>query len=94
MNLNGNFQVLGADRYSVDGSSGGKVYLMGDKPSSDPDKVGREVMSAKADFDFIDQLREFATQFPCLCSVDYEMVSGAKKSITMKVTKVTPVKKP
>jgi len=85
--------ILGADRYSVDGSKGGKIYTLDDNTVMEADKVGRNVIAMKCDYDFIDQLKQHAQLMPALFECEGRMVQGSKKNATFEITAVTPLNK-
>lgn len=85
-------EVLGLSRYAMDnGIKGANVFIVQDSAGKSENRLGREVMTAKADYEIFEDFRDYEELLPGEFELDMQMRPGAKASLTMYVAAVRPV---
>lgn len=78
--------IITADRWKMDtGQSAGRVYVMDETPTENPDAVGRPVLEFATDYEQIPLLKPHSEKFPCKFECEIKQVQGAKKKVTMRI---------
>lgn len=75
-------EVIGAERFDINGTKVAKMYLLQDADPNNPNTVGRSVMSAKCDYDLLDKIQTLT--YPCKIQATAKVVMGKGKATHFK----------
>ena len=79
-------EIIGAERFDINGNKIAKMYLLQDADSTNPNTVGRSVMGAKCDYDLLDKMQGLS--YPCKIQASVKVVMGKGKATTLQIEDV------
>lgn len=88
-------QVLGLSRYATDtGFKGCNVFVVQDSAGKSENRLGQEVMTAKADYELFEDFRDYADDMPCNLQLEVQMRPGAKGALVLYILAVSAAPAP
>lgn len=82
--------IIGANRYNVEGTKGGNIWLMQPVREGDENAVGYEAMKIACPYDLVERIGR--DKLPAEYEIEVELSRGAQQTTKLRAKAVRPVK--